>query len=231
MRTALAFSGGKDSWACLLLNRFKLDNILVIWVNTGKTYPEIIETVAKAKEMCPHFVELIVDREGQNAFHGMPSDIVPVCATRDGQTVTEQKGPLVQSYINCCYENIALNIETYCKTHGVEEIICGQKNADAFKSTSRDGTVINGIKRIMPIELWTEDEVRDYVKKHIELPAHFDFKHTSMDCYDCTAYTKDTKDIREYAKLNHPILHSEYLKRRAVLDQVIHNAIEEYHVQ
>ena len=81
----LAFSGGKDSWACLWLNKDRLDNIVVVWVNTGKNYPEMLETIALAKSICPNFGEITVDRDGQNAYHGIPAEIVPVNWTRFGQ--------------------------------------------------------------------------------------------------------------------------------------------------
>ena len=70
MKLGLAFSGGKDSLACLLMNKERLSEIAVFWVNTGKVYPETEKIVKFAKSIAPNFVEIIVDRKGQNDYHG-----------------------------------------------------------------------------------------------------------------------------------------------------------------
>src|SRR5687767_12018420 len=71
--TALWFSGGKDSMACLYLLRDRLSEIAVLWANTGKNYPELLQTVAHAKAMCPHFIEVKTDRDAQWREHGIAS--------------------------------------------------------------------------------------------------------------------------------------------------------------
>jgi phosphoadenosine phosphosulfate reductase len=43
MRTALQFSGGKDSLACLHLYREQWPDLLVMWLNTGAVYPEMMD--------------------------------------------------------------------------------------------------------------------------------------------------------------------------------------------
>ena len=223
---ALAFSGGKDSWACLWLYKDQLKDILVIWINTGKNYPEMLETIEKAKAVCPNFVEVIVDRAGQNTYHGIPSDVVPIDWTRLGQELTSEKPVMVQSYLNCCYENIGANLQNYCKDHGITHLIRGQRNDERHKSTARDGVVVDGITYIQPIENWTSQEVLDFVAKHMELPDHFQFKHSSMDCYDCTAYGEESKDRIEYTKMNHQALFAEYLTRKTALNYALLQSIK-----
>jgi tRNA(Ile)-lysidine synthase TilS/MesJ len=44
----LAFSGGKDSLACWYLCKHL--NPVVLWVNTGKGYPETLEIVNEIRE-------------------------------------------------------------------------------------------------------------------------------------------------------------------------------------
>ena len=63
---ALAFSGGKDSWACLHLMQDKID--VVLWVNTGKNYPEALESINLAKSMSKSFIEIKSDRDAQKTF-------------------------------------------------------------------------------------------------------------------------------------------------------------------
>lgn len=222
---ALAFSGGKDSWACLWLNKDRLKDIIVIWVNTGKNYPEMLKTIELAKSICPNFGEITVDRIGQNKHNGIPSDIVPINWTVYGQIQTSKKEVTIQSYMQCCYENIGQQLHKYCKDKGITELIRGQRLDESHKSTAKDGDIVDGIKYIQPIENWTEEEVLEFNKMHMELPEHFKFKHTSMDCYDCTAYREHSVDRIEYTKNNHPELYKEYLDRKMKLNSVLIEAL------
>lgn len=222
----LAFSGGKDSWACLWLNKDRLDNIVVVWVNTGKNYPEMLETIALAKSICPNFGEITVDRDGQNAYHGIPAEIVPVNWTRFGQKFTSEKSVMIQAYTNCCYENIGKNLHEYCIQRGYTEMIRGQRNSEGHKSTARDGDVVDGITYRQPIENWSSQEVLEFNAKHMQIPDHFRFNHTSMDCYDCTAFAKESKDRVAYMEQKYPLLYAEYKSRNDALQGALKEALE-----
>lgn len=228
MKTALAFSGGKDSWACLWMNQARLREITVIWINTGKNYPEMLATIDKAKALCPNFVEVLVDRDGQNAYNGLPSDVVPINWTRHGQDITSKKPVMVQSYIQCCAENIGMNLQEYCKIHEITHLIRGQRNDEGHKSSARHGSIIGGIVYEQPIENWTSKQVLDYVAMFMDLPNHFKFKHSSMDCFDCTAFTCESKDRIEYTKFHHPDLHKIYDERKQLLQSALIESLKEY---
>lgn len=227
LTTALAFSGGKDSWACLWLNRDRLADILVIWIDAGKNYPEMLETIEKAKEICPNFITVKVDRDGQNKYHGLPSDVVPINWTRQGQIVTDEKQVLVQSYLNCCYENLGKSLMDYCHKVGITHLIRGQRNDEGHKSSACDGDVIEGITFLQPIETWSSHDVLGYVAQHMELPEHFQFNHSSMDCYDCTAYAAESKDRIAYTIKHHPALYAEYATRKGELNNVLQQAMKD----
>ena len=224
----LAFSGGKDSWACLWLNQHRLAEILVIWIDTGKNYPEMMATIALAKTICPNFATVKVDRDGQNAYNGLPSDVVPVNWTRHGQEITGKKPVMVQSYLQCHFENIGMNLQAYCKAHGITRLIRGQRNDDGHKSSARDGSVVDGIVYEQPIESWTSQDVLDYVAQHMPLPEHFKFKHSSMDCYDCTAFAGESIDRIAYTAHKYPELHSMYAKRKQALKTALSESMKEY---
>ena len=226
MKYGLAFSGGKDSLACLLLHRHKLSEITVFWVNTGKTYPETLKIVEFAKKISPNFVEVISDQQGQNDYWGLPSDIVPIEWTRHGQDLTTKKPIMVQSYMQCCFENIAVRMNEAAKAHGITHIISGQRKEENRKATTKNNQEFDGLIYTYPIEDWTSFEVLSYIAKHMELPAHFHLKHTSLDCFDCTAYQKDTKDVSLWRANNHPELHKQFLARKEKLDSAIREALE-----
>jgi phosphoadenosine phosphosulfate reductase len=225
MVAALAFSGGKDSWACLWLYKDQLADIQVVWVNTGKNYPELLKTIELAKEMCPNFVELNIDRVAQNERHGIPSAIVPIDWTGIGQAITGEKSVTIQSYLGCCYENIALPLLNYCADNNITTLIRGQRLDESRKSTAVNGTVLNGVTFVQPIETWSTEDVLSYNAAHMDLPDHFRFKHSSMDCYDCTAFDADLKDIRGHCATEHPILFKEYKTRKDALSRAIEESL------
>lgn len=225
MDTALAFSGGKDSWACLWLNEYRLDKILVIWVNTGKNYPELLEQIKLAQSLCPNFVEVKTDRDSQNEKEGLPSDVVPIDWTSFGQEMTGKKEVKIQSYLGCCYENLSKHINETVKTYGIKRLITGQRVDETHKSAIRDKVIIDGVEHLHPIENWTKQEVLDYLKSKMEIPAHFSLNHSSLDCYDCTAYRKESNDRVEFTKINHPNLYTEYKIRMDLVEKAINEGL------
>lgn len=221
MKIGLAFSGGKDSLACLLLNKENAENITVFWVNTGKVYPETMGIVEYAKSLFPNFIEIESDREEQNEREGLPADVVPINFTKIGQMVNGEKEITVQSYLMCCYENIGYKLHQAALSHGITHLIRGQRLEESHKSIARDGDLVNGIVYIQPIENWTTQEVLDFIEKHMPIPEHFKVGHSSLDCYDCTAYMKESKDRVEYTAEKHPAFHKEYLFRMNQLKKAL----------
>ncbi len=67
----LAFSGGKDSLACWYLHRH--ENPIVLWVNTGKAYPETVAIVDEIRAQAFRFVEVRSDQQAQIDANGLPS--------------------------------------------------------------------------------------------------------------------------------------------------------------
>ncbi len=210
---ALAFSGGKDSMAVLHLMRGELD--CAIYVDSGYTYPETQKLVEYASTMIPmHIVR--VDRDD-----AIPSDIVPVDWTLEGQAVTSEKPYTIMSYLDCCWQHIALPLMKKAQELGVTELYNGQRNDEGHRSTSQDGAKVFGIVRRQPIENWTEEEVIRYLGTKMEVPSHYAIKHSSLDCFDCTAYRKDSKDRVEWMANTHPILFKKYLKRSMQLESAL----------
>lgn len=206
---ALAFSGGKDSWACLQLYKDQLKDITVLWVDTGKNFPEALESVKLAKAMCPNFIEIKVDREAQIDAYGLPSDIVPCDNTAYGETVTGKVEQKIQPYFQCCYENIGKPLHDKAIELGVTHMIRGDRKDEGHVSNRKNGDVVDGIVQLHPNENMTKQNVLDYLESVMEVPKHFYLEHSSLDCSDCSAYLKDTKDVAEWAKINHPLLYKE----------------------
>jgi len=221
MKLGLAFSGGKDSLACIFLNLHRIEEITVLFVNTGKLLPETLSVVDYVKSICPNFVEIFSNKDAQNAVHGYPSDIVPINWTFNGQKVNGEKPIKIQSYIDCCVNNIAFPLYKKANELGITDLICGQRSDESHKSASKDGDVLFGIKRLHPIESWTAKDVIDYLSEKIKLPDHFNLNHTSIDCYDCTGYLSKTKDIKLMLKEKYPEKFNEFKHKVIQIKQAI----------
>lgn len=230
MKLGLAFSGGKDSWACLWLNRERLADITVFWVDTGFNFPELLATIERARAMCPNFVQVPSDRRGQNERNGLPADVVPIQWTRIGQSMSGAKPVTIQPYLSCHFENIALPLHQAALSHGITHLIRGQRNEDAHKSPARDGAVVEGgITYLQPIEDWTSEQVLQFVAEHMVLPDHFDLKHTSMDCYDCTAFAAETADRVAFTRQRHHELFAQYRARKDQINAALKEAMRHDH--
>jgi phosphoadenosine phosphosulfate reductase len=194
MNTALLFSGGKDSLACLYLYRDIWDRLPVIWVNTGAVYPEMVEYMDGWKKRLPHFIEVKSDQPSNVAKHGWPVDVLPVRNTALGVSLYGD-APLMQSYLNCCAENIWFPLHKAILDCGATKAIKGQRGADEHKSTAKDGTTIYGVTYLMPIYDWTDAQVFAFLEDAgAELaPGYRAGEKTGRDCWDCTAYLSDNQ--------------------------------------
>lgn len=216
---ALAFSGGKDSMTCWFMSRH-LDPY-VIWVNTGKAYPETLSVIESVRSQTRKFIEIKTDQQAQNERCGIPSEIVPVDSTSLGMIFTGEKSTRVQSYLDCCFENIGGPLHRAAKQLGVDVLIRGQRNDEGHKSTARDGMIVDGMTYSQPIEDWSKDAVMSFLAQHMEIPEHFSLDHSSMDCYDCTAFFAHSKDRVQWSRVRHPELHSKYIERMRLLKDAV----------
>ena len=214
---ALAFSGGKDSMACLHLMRGEL--ACAIYIDTGYAYPETRALVEYVSTMLPvHVVKV-------GRSDAIPSEIVPADWTEFGQLCTTKKAVTIRNYHDCCLEHVALPLVAKAKELGVTELVYGQRNDESHKATSRDGDMVQGIIRRHPIEDWSAADVLKYLALKMEIPAHYAIKHSSLDCYDCTAYRAESKDRIEFTRKHHPVFFKAYGKRMDALNSAIKEAL------
>lgn len=218
----LAFSGGKDSMACLHLMQGTLD--CAIFVDTGKTFPQTWDMVEYAGKLVKMHV-VHTNQALQNKREGIPADVVPVNWTRLGQMLSGKKPVMIQSYTDCCFENIGMPLVEKARELGATEMIYGQRNDEVIKSAARDGDEVGGMIRLHPIENWTAEQVLAYLATRMDVPKHYQIRHSSLDCYDCTAYSAETKDLHDYTRTHYPRFYVEYAKRKNALDRALIEAL------
>lgn len=189
--TALQFSGGKDSLAILHMFRDQLENIVVTWVNTGAAYPEVQRQMAKVAKKVPHFLVVRGNQPENIRKNGYPSDVVPINYTPSGRYFVKKAEDFrIQSAFDCCAANMWDPLERTMKLMGIKRVIRGQRADEQYKNPIvRDGTIINGIEYVLPLETWTAEQVFKYLNDNeIELPSYYSNEVTSHDCWNCTAY-------------------------------------------
>jgi len=219
----LAFSGGKDSLACLHLLKDQLHKICVVWVNTGKNYPEVLATIIEAKKLCPIWVELKSDRTAQWAKFGMPSDILPIWNSIDGQSIKDSKQDiLIQGAFSCCFSNTTAPLLVFARSIGSNLLIMGRRNDDTIKNTAEHLQTVQGITVFYPIQNWHKEDVLKYLEGiFVEMPEHLYLNQSSMDCYDCTAFLEFAEDRAAFTRKNYPAVHADWLHNMAMIRKAI----------
>lgn len=190
MKTALSFSAGKDSAACLWLLKPRWHEIDVVWCNPGDPYPETLEYMRDIKEMVPHFIEVRSDSRGWVREHGYPVDVLPIKRSRIGRVADATPGLMLQSAWDCCGANLWRPMQQFIKENSYTHVIRGQKNCDRLKSPVRSRDVIDGVTYLFPLEDWTDTDVLTYLGGKVP-PSYMRGRRTSLDCMRCTAYVED----------------------------------------
>ncbi len=209
----LQFSGGKDSLACLLLLKDRLNDITVVWADSGDAFPETYAQMEKVKAMCPHFVVAKGNQPQAIKEFGYPVDVLPCRNHVAVQHLAQQERPKLQCFLDCCARSFLGPMHQTTLELGATVIIRGQKLCDEQKSPVKSGDVIDGVTYFFPIEDWTDEQVIEFVKDSDLLPEHYDFANTSLDCMHCTAYLADNQWKLPYLKRFHPAVAEEVSTR------------------
>jgi 3'-phosphoadenosine 5'-phosphosulfate sulfotransferase (PAPS reductase)/FAD synthetase len=201
----LEFSGGKDSLACLYIMRDYWHKIMVVWCNTGAAFPETIEQMAKVKAMVPYFLEVKSDQAKDIAENGIPVDVLPYTNTEYANASECKNDPKMRIFYDCCKNNIWIPMHEAVGSLGATLVIRGQKDADRKKAPVKSGDVYDGVEYFFPLEEMTDDDVFSYLSSvGADIPEHYSYINTSLDCWDCTAYMFENVGKVKYMKERHP---------------------------
>jgi phosphoadenosine phosphosulfate reductase len=222
---ALAFSGGRDSLACLHLLRPYWGRLTVYWLNPGNPFPETVALMADVRRMVPRFKEIPGRQPEIIARDGWPSDVVPQRYTSDGNTVFGPTPFKVQTRLQCCIRSLMMPAYTAMLADDVTCCIRGKREEEADKTGIQSGYVSeHGMELIFPIYDWTAADVSAYLKAQgVSEPESYRYAKHSLDCMDCTAWWGE--GLPQYLHAQHPAAFTEYVRRiglikRAVADQL-----------
>lgn len=225
----LQFSGGKDSLACLYLLKPYWDRLTVLWINTGDAFRETLDQMGAIAQMVPHYAEARSNQPKSVERYGPPADLLSAWDTPLGHQVEEGRTFRVQTPFACCQSNIWIPLDQATRALRATAVIRGQRNAEGKKAPIRSGETHDGIEYCFPIEDWTGREVIHYLEEQgVEIPEHYGYVDSSLDCRTCTAYLADNAGKFAYLRERHPKLHAEVQQRlRYIRDAV---AAEAFHL-
>lgn len=224
----LQFSGGRDSLACLYLLKEQWDELTVVWMNAGAPWPQTVEQMEEIKELVPHFLEIRGDVFGQNEVYGLPSDLISVTNSLQGQILRGKTLTTVQSWMNCCGMNLWEPLNAKMLELRPEKIYRGQRKEERYKSPLSSGMKISGIEYIFPIENWTKQQVDSYLAEQgVALPSFYEFSEHSLDCWHCTAYldvrVSQIQWMKEHEPDKYRTVANSLVEIRAVVEEKLRN--------
>lgn len=211
MTTALFFSGGKDSLACLHMYRGDPD-VIVVHVDTGSSFPhmgEFVRNTVEALGMRLYVARPETTCEQWQAETGFPSDVVPWKYTPEMAWTVPGIGPTrVIPVLTCCHRNIWKPGQDAVKALGVDTVIRGSKACD-HKVGVEDGYIEDGVTYLSPLWNWSENEVLSYLDGvGAVLPPQYANGGDSLDCWNCTAHMDIGGPARfAYLKAHYPDLY------------------------
>jgi phosphoadenosine phosphosulfate reductase len=165
MKSALQFSGGKDSLALLWFTQALWPFIDVIFMDAGDVYPSTMKRVEEMAKLVPNFIHLKSDAPAYRREHGDP----------DGET-----------WFRCCTDNIYLPMHEYITANGYRQVLRGTKAVDPHIHAVFPGDMLDGVLFTFPLWFWTDVDVMTYLGDR--LPTEYRFGAVGMpDCASCTA--------------------------------------------
>lgn len=230
IRTAVAeheeglieFSGGKDSLAVLHLALPVKDKLKVLFVDTGDTFPHVMEFVVRTCEELGYSLEIVkppvpvLEGIEQN---GMPCDVLPMWAHPIAVgflPYDRRPSVLLRTALECCAQHLYFPLQESVKRSAVSLVVRGSKGTDVH-ITLPDGSEVEGIEYVSPLWLWSDDEVMAYLHRQgVLLPLQY--RHGcmhSLDCARCTAWGGTEAELQrvKFTKEVYPEIYADWKDR------------------
>lgn len=206
-------SFGKDSSVVLHALAPWLHKTLVVFVDCGGMYPDIVEWAKFAGAQLPKFMYLNApgDIWEEIKTKGWPSDI----ETEDlgefsdlMQTDLVAKTHRVRLWTKCTHDRLWIPSFAFAQMYKPDLYISGEKRLDRPYATDWDQRNMGAQRSLRPLLEWSDEDVWEYIDAHkIPLTKTFQGRQADRrDCYVCFGHCVTAGRI-EYLKSEYPDLY------------------------
>lgn len=198
-RTALQFSGGRDSLAMLLLLRPLWDQLTVYYCDAGDAYPETRALIARVRATVPHFVQVEGHVLEVSENRGWATDVAAAGANWIG-------GVRMIDRYECCFHSIMWPLHERMRADGMALLLRGQRDSDVPRSPVRHLEMVDGMTVGYPIGSWSAEQVERYILAHgwAVPPFYAAGANTASDCMHCTGWLEHNSI--PYLEQHHPVV-------------------------
>lgn len=218
---AFQFSGGADSTAALYLLRPHWSRLTVYHLDTLDQFPEtrrVVDLVqAELEAAGGRFVRILSDVRQVRAQHGLPSDLVPVDNAGKVGPLVSGRAVRIQGRYDCCARALMNPMHERMRCDGITLIIRGQRDDEYVTPPKRSGDVEDGIEVLYPVQDWSGEQVRAFLREHLLPIAPFYERgmKRAPECMGCTAWWDEGRGA--YMQQWHPEAHAAYSANMKVI--------------
>ena len=213
-------SFGKDSSAVLHALAPWLNKTMVVFVDCGGLYPDIVEWAKYAGSLLPMFMHVHAagDIWDDIAQKGWPTDI----ETEDLGELSDlmardpvAKNTRVRLWTKCTHDRFWIPAFAFAQMYKPDLYISGEKLMDRPYATDWAERHMGAGKALRPLMDWSDDDVWEYIDAHnIPLTKTFQGRQEDRrDCYPCFGHGICVGRI-EYLKAEYPDLYHKMFEEK-----------------
>jgi 3'-phosphoadenosine 5'-phosphosulfate sulfotransferase (PAPS reductase)/FAD synthetase len=219
---------GKDSSVVLHALKPYLDKVLVVFVDCGGVYPDVVEWADRIGATLPKYAHVHAPGDVFKDIRekGWPTDVeideigeLSDVLARDPLVKTNK----VRLWTKCTHDRFWLPAFVYAQMYQPDLYISGEKRLDRPYATDADWQNRHmGAGRVLhPLMEWSDQDVWDYIDEHgIELPKTFVGRQEDRrDCYVCFGHNLSPERVR-YLKEEYPDLYYKLFEEMGFKDVV-----------
>jgi len=219
-------SFGKDSSVVLDGIRPWLQKTMVVFVDCGGTFPDIVEWAKQTGSKLPHF--MIINAAGNIwddiAAKGWATDVEIADLGRHSHLMMREevaRRHKVRPWTECTMERFWIPAYAFSSMYQPDLFISGEKVIDRPYATDWNERTHGASKAIRPIFDWTDEEVWEYIDAHnIQLPKTYQGRQEDRpDCYLCFGHGLTVGRVR-YLRDNFPGLFSKIFHEKRFAEVV-----------
>ena len=206
-------SFGKDSSAVLHAIAPWLNKTMVVFVDCGGLYPDIVDWANMAGAMLPKFMHVHAAGNIWDDIRekGWPTDI----ETEDLGELSDlmardplAKNSRVRLWTKCTHDRFWIPAYAFAQMYQPDLYISGEKRLDRPYATDWDQRHMGAGRTLRPILEWSDDDVWAYIDKHgIPLSKTFVGRQADRrDCYVCFGHCMAAGRV-DYLRQEYPELY------------------------